>query len=151
MAFLSRTRRAFSLTISHGMHLVIPTHLFLFWVVCHPNRTFPPKEFEWEPQNRLPLVPTAGPYPLLPLAHDPPFLYWLGTCWWCLSLVHAPLPCVSKVCLLFMRLPWPRGSSMCSAIHSWPLVAWIDFLILHSLWLALFKGWALLDYGLFSP
>ena len=36
------------------MHLVIPAHLCFFWVVCHPSRTFPPKEFEREPQNRLP-------------------------------------------------------------------------------------------------
>ena len=35
------------------MHLVIPTHLSLFWVVCHPSKTFPPKEFEREPQNML--------------------------------------------------------------------------------------------------
>ena len=43
VAFPSGTRWAFSLTISHGMHLVIPTHHSLFWVVCCPNRTFPPK------------------------------------------------------------------------------------------------------------
>ena len=35
------------------MHLVIPTHLSIFWVVCHPSKTFPPKEFEREPQNML--------------------------------------------------------------------------------------------------
>ena len=35
---------AFSLTNSHGMHLVIPTHLYPFWVVCHPSRTFSRKE-----------------------------------------------------------------------------------------------------------
>ena len=46
VAFLSETRWTFSLTISHGMHLVIPTHLSLFWVVCHPSKTFPLKEFE---------------------------------------------------------------------------------------------------------
>ena len=35
------------------MHLVIPTHHYLFWVVCHPSKTFPLKELGWEPQNRL--------------------------------------------------------------------------------------------------
>ena len=90
------------------MHLVISTHLSLFLVVCHPSTTFPPKVFEWEPQNRLPLLPIARPYPLLPLTHGPPLLYWLGTGWCCLILVHAPLLCVSKACLLLMCLPWPR-------------------------------------------
>ena len=54
------------------MHLVVPTHLSLFWVVCHPSKTFPPKEFERELQNKLSLLPTARPYPFLSLTHDPP-------------------------------------------------------------------------------
>ena len=29
---------AFFLTNSYGMHLVIPAHLSLFWVVCHPSK-----------------------------------------------------------------------------------------------------------------
>ena len=118
MAFPSGTRWAFSLTTLHGMHLVVSTHLFLFWVVCHPSRTFLPKEFKRKPHNRLPLLPTARPYSFLPLAHGLPFLYWLGTGWWCLSLMHAPILCVSKTCLLLMRLPWPGGSSVCSIAHS---------------------------------
>ena len=75
VAFLSETRWTFSLTISHGMHLAIPTHLSFFWVVCHPSKTFPLKEFEWKSQNRLFLLPTAKPYPLLHLTHGPPLLY----------------------------------------------------------------------------
>ena len=75
VAFLSKTRWIFSLTIPHGMHLVIPTHLSLFWMVCHSSKTFPLKEFEWKSQNRLFLLPTARPYPLLPLTHGPPLLY----------------------------------------------------------------------------
>ena len=35
------------------MHLVILAHLSIFWVICHSSRTFPPKELEREPQNRL--------------------------------------------------------------------------------------------------
>ena len=81
VAFLSVARWVFSLTIPYDMHLVVLTHHFLFWVICHPIRTFSPKEFEREPQNRLSLLPTARPYPGLPLTHDPQLLYWLGTSW----------------------------------------------------------------------
>ena len=88
---------AFSLTIFHGMYLMVPTHPAFFWAVCHPNRISPSKEYERDPQNRLSLLPIARPYPLLPLAHDPPLLYWLGTSWWCLSLMRAPLPCVQNL------------------------------------------------------
>ena len=53
------------------MHLVIPAPLCLFLVVCHPSRTFPPKELERELQNRLPPSPhrqttpslTSDPWP----------------------------------------------------------------------------------------
>ena len=71
----------------YGRNLVIPAHVYLFWARCHFSRTFPPKEFEREPKNRIPLLPTARPHPLLPLTHGPPPLYWLGTGRWCLSLV----------------------------------------------------------------
>ena len=72
IAFLSATVWVFSLPISHGMHLVVPAHSCFFWVVCHLNRTFPPKEPEREPQNRLSPLSIARPYPLLPLTYDPP-------------------------------------------------------------------------------
>ena len=57
------------------MHLVIPAHLCLFWVVCHPSRTFPPKELKREPQNRLSTSPhrqtipslTSDPWPTPPI------------------------------------------------------------------------------------
>ena len=63
---------AFSLTNSYGMHLVIPAHFSLFWVVCHSSKTFPPKKLEREPQNRLPPSPhhqtipslTSDPWPI---------------------------------------------------------------------------------------
>ena len=109
------------------MHLVIPTHPYFFWVVSHPSRTLPPKESEQEPQNRLSLLSTARPYPLLPLTHDPPLLYWLGTGWWCLGFARAPLMCTSKVCSLLMRLSWSEGSSVHSATHPWLLMAWTIF------------------------
>ena len=53
----------------HGVHLVILTHLSLFWVVCYPSRTFPPKEFKREPQNRLSLSPHHQT--ILSLTFDP--------------------------------------------------------------------------------
>ena len=43
---------AFSLPIPYGMHLVVPTQFWLFWVICHPNRTLLLKEPKQEPQNR---------------------------------------------------------------------------------------------------
>ena len=101
---------AFSFAIPHGTHQLVPTHPFFFWVVCHPSRTSPPKEYEGVYQNRLSLLPSARPYPLLPLTHDPPLLYWLGTSWWCLGLACAPLPVHTKACLLLMRLLWSGGS-----------------------------------------
>ena len=74
------------------MHLVIPAHVCIFWVVCHSSTIFPLKELKWEPQNRIPLLPTTKPHPLLPLTYGSPSLYWLSTSRWCLSLVRAPLP-----------------------------------------------------------
>ena len=131
------------------MHLVVPTHHSIFWVVCHPSRTFPPKKFKQEPQNRLSLLPIARPYPLLSLTHDPPLQYWLGTSWWCLGLMRSLLLCMSKACLLLMRLPWTGGS--CSFFRSFLTSYGVNcFMILHSLSLASSKGRALLDYGLFS-
>ena len=70
VAFPSGQGWTFSFTIPHGMHLVIPTHFSLFWVVRHPNRTFPPKEFKQEPQNRLPqTIPslTSNTWPTTPI------------------------------------------------------------------------------------
>ena len=55
---------ALFLSIPHGMHLVIPTHPYFFWVVCHPSKTSPPKEPEQEPQNRFSPLPSARPCPL---------------------------------------------------------------------------------------
>ena len=104
VVFLSTIVWVFSFSIPHGMHLVVSTHLYFFQVVSHPSRTLPPKEFEREPQNRLSFLPTAKPYPLLPLTHDSPILYWLGIGWWCLGLARAPVLFMSKACLLLMHL-----------------------------------------------
>ena len=88
------------------IRLVISAHVYLFWVKCPPSRTFSPKEFEQKPQKRLPLLPTARPYPLLPLTP------WLDTSKWCLSLVcmlHFRLN--SLLFLALMRLSLPLGLS----------------------------------------
>ena len=79
-------------------------------------------------------------------------LYWLGTSGWCLSLVSAPLPCVSMVCLLFMRLPWPEGLSglCCTFYYSFLTSCKVDeSLGFHSLYLASSLCWVLLGHGPF--
>ena len=55
------------------------------------------------------------------------FLYWLGTGWWCLGPARALLLCMSKTCLLLMRLPWSGGTFAHSAAHPWLLMAWPIF------------------------
>ena len=117
VAFLSTTVWVFSLAISHSIHLLVSIHHSFFWMVCHLSRTSPPKKSEWEPQNRLSFLPIAKPYTFLHLTHDPSPLYWLGTGWQCLGLMHSPLLCTSKACLLPMRLPWSGGSSVHSVAH----------------------------------
>ena len=125
-----------SFPILHGMHLEVPTHLSLFWVVSHPSRTLPPKEYEQEPQNRPSLLPTTKPYPLLPLTHDPPLLYWLGTSWRYLGFAHASLLCTSKACLLLTH--WRLVCVFChSSLTSYGVNC---FMIFHSLWLTSLKG-----------
>ena len=54
----------FSFFIPHCMHLVVPTHPYFFWAVCHSGRTFPLKEPEQESHNRFSPLLTARPYPL---------------------------------------------------------------------------------------
>ena len=44
---------ALSLSFPHGVHLVVPTHAYFFWVACHPSKTFLSKEPEQEPHNRF--------------------------------------------------------------------------------------------------
>ena len=97
----------------------------------------------------FPILPTTKPYPLLPLTHGPPPIYWLGTSGWCLSLVCAPLLCESMAYLLFIRLPWLRAlfGLCCSFLISCGVD---ESLGLHSLHLISFFGmglnlvWALL-------
>ena len=136
------------------MHLVIPTHVYFFWMRCHPNRTTLPKEVEWEPQNKLPLLPTTWPHPLIPLTCGSPLLYWLRTGRWCLSLMCTPLPSKSIAFLALTCLPLPLGlsnstvrSNICLILATWMIHGSLSFRSLHPI---SFSNWALLGCG-FSP
>ena len=133
----------FSLPISHGMHLVIPAHPYFFWVVCHPSRTFLPKEPERKPQNRLSPLPTTKPYPLLPLTLDPPLpvlagyrLVMFGPCA-CSILEYVQNLSTAYAFAMVWRLVYALCRS--SLTH----YGMNYFLIFHSLQLSFFKGWAL--------
>ena len=103
------------------MHLVILTHLSLFWVIHHPSRTFPPKDFEREPQNRLSHSSHRQTKPSL--SSDP----WLTTF-------------VMAGYRLVVLKPCACSTSMCvhglSATHAfamtWRLICTFYFLILTS-------------------
>ena len=112
------------------MHLVIPTHPSLFWVICHPSRTFLLKELEQEPQNRLPRSPcrqtipflTSNPWPTAPVLArykwvvPKPCACSTSMCVHGLSVVHA-FAMAWGACLVFAAH---------STTHSWPLVAWMS-------------------------
>ena len=112
---------AFSLHFQ-GIHPTIPPQTCLFWVVCHPSRTYLPKGLGQELQIDLfpslyhqiipPLPLTSGPWP-----HH--VLYWLGTGWWCLGLARAFLLDTSK------SLPAAYASAVIwrlSVCVSWPFM-----------------------------
>ena len=131
---------AFSLPIPHGIHLMVLTQFCFFWVVCHPSKTLPQKSPSRNLEIGLSPLPTAKPclFTSDPWPHR--VLYWLGTGWWSLGLARASLPCMSKICLLLMRLPW----LVCTVCHPFLTIFWFPF----PLWLALPRDWALLDSGL---
>ena len=141
MAFLSATVWVFSLPIFHGMHLIVPTHPYFFLVVCYPSRIFPLKELERQPQNRLFPLPTARPYPLLSLTHDPPLLVLVGY-----RLVMSG-PCACNISMYVQNLsaahalPWFGGLSVHSTAHPWPLAS---FQGLGHIWLWAFLPTAIL-------
>ena len=70
-SFLPRYKCSLSL-YSQGMHPTVLPQTCLFWIVCHPSKTYLPKGLRQEPQNRsFPLSPPPNHTPLylLPLAH----------------------------------------------------------------------------------
>ena len=119
---------ALFLSIPHGMHLVIPTYPYFFWVVCHLNRIFPPKEPKQESQNRF----FPSPHRQTMLSDSWPTTSYIG---W----VQAGGACVSRVLHLLhpslMHLLCFGDYSVHSAVHFWLLMAWVvfQFVILNDL------------------
>ena len=123
--------------------LLLPTWASKMAINIIPAGHFPQKSLSGNSRIDFPLLLSTKPYLLLPLTHGPPLLYWLGTSRWSLSFVRALLPCESRACLLFMRLPWPEGLSSlcCSFCHSLLTSCGMDELLgLSSLYLAFFVG-----------
>ena len=79
------------------MHQVILALTYLFWVKCHPSRTFPQRSLGRNPRIDPRFLLTAKPHPLNTLTCGPPFLYWLGTSKWCPS----PLCMLHSICVCF--------------------------------------------------
>ena len=70
------------------------------------------------------------------------FLYWLGTGWWSLGLVRASTSSpTAHAFAVFWRLVYTFYRAL------WASYGMGFFLICHSLWLASFGDWALLDRG----
>ena len=109
-----------SLSIPHGMHLMIPTHPYFFWVACHPSRIFPPKKPKQEPQNKFFPSPHCQTMPFDPRPTTS-YIGWVqaGSAWVSrvLHLLHPPL----------MHLPCSGDWYVRSAVHFWLLMAWVVF------------------------
>ena len=78
------------------MHQVVTALTYLFWVKCHPNRTFPQRSLGGNPRIDPHFLPTTKPHPLNTLTCGPPPLYWLGTSKWCpqpLCMLHFVYVC----------------------------------------------------------
>ena len=123
-----------SLSIPHGMHLVVPTYLCFFCMACHPSRTFLPKEPEQEPQNMFFPSPHRQTMP-----SDP----WPTTSY--IGWVQASGAWVSRVLHLLhpplMHLPCSGDWSLRSTMHFWLLMAWVVF------WFAILYDLLLLGIG----
>ena len=132
------------------MHLVIPTHLSLFWMVCHLSRKFSLKEFEQEPQNRLPPSPHCQTIPFLTSDPWPTTLVLAGYKLVVLNFHVCPrLACCSCVChdlkaclyilLLVLDLLWcecfPEPSFFMSYFFHGLGLAWLWLIpsLIHSL------------------
>ena len=125
---IARQWRVFCLLVCRGTLFLLWSGLFLspypswhalngsnstclFWVVNHPSRTPPRKSLSRNLQNRFFLSPHHQTMPSESLTPQPHHaLYWLGTGWWCLGIVRAFIPYMSKACLLSIHLPWSGGS-----------------------------------------
>ena len=109
-----------SLSFPHGMHLVVSTHPYFFWVACHPSRTFPPKEPEQEPHNRFFPSPHCQTMPFNPWPTTS-YIGWVQT-------GGAWVSCVLHLLrVLLIHLLWSGDWSVHSAMHIWRLMAWVVF------------------------
>ena len=120
------------------MHLVVSTHPSLFWVVYHPSRTFPLKEFKREPQNRLSPSPHRQTIPSL--TSDP----WLTTPILAGYKLVVPMPCACSTFVYVQSL---------SVAHSWPLMLWTGFwtFILYGLLPSRARRCLIVGFSLFNP
>jgi len=133
------------------MHLVIPTHISSFWVVCHPNKTFPPKKLEQESQNRLPISSHRQTIPSLTFDPWPTMPILAGYKW----VVVEPCACSTPMWVHGLSathaFAMPIGLSSlpaCSTAYFLLFMAWMC-LGLHSLHLVSSPSWVLLRYGPF--
>ena len=118
------------------MHLVIPAHISLFWMVCHSSRIFPPKELERESQNRLLLSPhrqtipslTSDPWPIAPV------LAWYR---W---VVPKPYACSTPtLCVLHSHMsPW---LVCCSCVCHYLWICLVSLRVLLLIFNPLWCGW----------
>ena len=135
-----------SLSIPHGMHLVVPTHPSSFGRYVIPTRHFPQKSLSKNPRIGFPLSPPPD-HTLLPLTHDPPPLVLVGY-----RLVKSgPYACSTSACVQNMPTAfavfWRFLCTFCRpSLTSYGMSY---FLIPHSLWPTPFKSWALLNCGFF--
>ena len=90
-----------------------------FWVVCHPSRTFPPKELEREPQNRLSPSPHRQTIPFLTSDSWPTTPVLAGYKW----VVPESCACSTSMCV--HGLPIVHAFTM-----TWGLVWSLLFLLL---------------------
>ena len=106
------------------MHLVILTHLSIFWVECHPNRTSPPKEPERESQNILPPSPYHQTIPSI--TFDP----WPSAPVW--AVVHAfAISCrfVWSCCAFCCLVLTLYGVNKSLGLHSLHLISYLGWVI----------------------
>ena len=132
---------AFSLSIPYGMHLVVPTQFWLFWVICHPNRTLLLKEPKQEPQNRSfpsPHHQTKSFY-LWPMTSLCPILAGY-------RLVRfGPCTCLSSMYVQNLSTAYAFAVVDLHNLLSIFTIFWFPF----PFWLALLRDWALLNSGLY--
>ena len=123
------------------MHLVIPTHLFLFWVVCHLSRTFLPKDFEQPPSPHRQTTPslTSSLWTTTPilagykLVVPEPYAYSTSMCVHVLSIARA------------FAMTWRLVCTFCNSFLTYCGVN--GSLSLCFLYLTSFLGWPYLIMG----